>query len=86
MTDKQQLSETDYRERYNNIGNHLILTAHKLCAGLRADDVSGLLVAVGIEFRRIHERDANCVAWLRDLADGLERQEIGIAPPEWERH
>ncbi len=80
MTDSEELSEVEYHERYNRVGDHLRNAAHRLKSGLLPRDVTGLLCAVGIEFLREHEPDKNVVAWLRDLADALEKGEIGIKP------
>ena len=76
----EQLSEAEYHKRFNRVGDHLRDAAHRLKSGLLPRDVTGLLFAVGIEFLREHEPDKNVVAWLRDLADGLEAGEIGIKP------
>ena len=82
MSNNETVAEREaaYHRRYNRVGDHLRETAYKLKAGLLPVDVSGLLVAVGIEFHREHSPDDDVVKWLRELADALESGEIGIRP------
>ena len=68
----------EYERTFNRVGDHLKLAAHKLTAGLLPIDVSGIMFAAAIEFLREYEDDAYIVNWIRDLADSLERGEIGF--------
>lgn len=78
MTDRQ--TEAEYHATYNRVCDHLMHAACGLKGGLLPIDVTGSMFSVAIEFLRHHEPDKNVVAWLRDLADALEKGEIGIKP------
>ena len=80
----KEQTEAEYHAKYNNACNHLLVAAGKLNAGLSHFDVAGALLAVATEFLRHHERDSNVVTWLRDLADGIEKHEVGIKPAKTE--
>ena len=73
-------SDAEYRQTFNRVCDHLIDAAVRLKGGLQPIDITGAMFSVGIEFLRHHEPDKDVVAWIRNLADGLERGEIGIKP------
>ena len=69
----------EYREKYNNVCDHLMLAAMKLRSGLEPIDVAGAMVAVAIEsLRHTGQDQADIGDWLHALASAVESGEVGL--------